>query len=844
MNAKKTGKKMSAKSSQLANRTWIKRLLASAFGLSVGVTAFASVASAQEMDRPTERARWKAEWRQEGVVVDAQQAKALGGSLPLEFRKKMQEAAQQERAKWGGLIPGVTSKASAIPNVKLSAASETQAAILQAAASASAWVNIGPTKADVAKNGVILAKSDSGRVTGISINPTNHNDIYAAFSGGGVWRTTNGGTTWTPLTESLGSLSIGSMAVDPNNRNNILLGLGDAFDGTGVGVVKSGDGGVTWSAPVYLGTSTVVKDIVFAPTDSNIVLAATNKGVFRSTNKGNSWTQVNLNTGYGSAPFVWSIVWTGGRNFALSVATGPSNDDGQVFVSGNNGMFWTKAQNYTMDGCVVPPTVKAETAPEKAVMCFAPSLSGIGRSTLAAAPSNPNIVYAMAATPTASATDLADILKSTDGGRTWARLYSGDKPYNVTNNEATNMYGILGGQSWYNQLIKVDPLNPNIVYFGGNLAAVKTTDGGQSFTPISNWLGRFDLPYVHADFHGAAIEGSTMILGTDGGLFKSTDGGATFTDSLNVGLATHLIYSIGSSPANTNAVIGGFQDNGTRVRAGSTMTYNQYIGGDGFGALVHRTNANLMLGSLYYTRIQKSTNGGSLFSNAVSGISGAGNPSAAPFNTGLTYWEGPSNADTVYTWTNTRVYRSVNFGSSWSVVGATGLPTSGLFIRGVGVAKSNINAMGIVANGSRVFLTNNGGVSWTQAGSLPNSSSSLSKIEFDPTNPTVIYVTSVAANAAASHIWKSVNNGASWTVIEAGLPAGVPINTVKVDPTNSNIVYTGTHLGIYRSVDGGTSWARFGSGLPLVEVTDIYTSPDAKMLRVSTFGRGFWQINL
>lgn len=829
MNAKKTGKKMNANSSQLANRTWIKRLLASAFGVSVGVTAFASFASAQEIDKPTERARWRAEWRQEGVAIDPQQSKALGGSLPLEFRKKMLEAAQQERAKWGRMIPNVTTQGAALPAVKLSAASESQAAILQAAASASTWVNIGPTKADIAKNGVILAKSDSGRVTGISINPNNHNEILAAFSGGGLWKTVDGGGNWTPLTENLGSLSIGSMAVDPNNRNTIFLGLGDAFDGTGVGIVKSNDGGATWSAPVFLGTSTVVKAVTVAPTNSNIVLAATNKGLFRSVNRGNTWTQVNLNTGYETAPFAWSIVWTGGTSFAVSVAAGAGNDDGQVFVTTNNGAFWTKGKFYSANECGPAPV--------------APCVSGIGRSTLASAPSNPNIVYAMAATPTASSTDLADILKSTNGGASWTRLYAGDKPYTVINNEANNMYGILGGQSWYNQMIKVDPLNENIVYFGGNLAAVKTTDGGQSFTPISNWLGRFNLPYVHADFHDAAIEGSTMILGTDGGLFKSTDGGATFTDSLNIGLSTHLIYSVGSSPASEHAVIGGFQDNGTRVRAGSTMTYNQYLGGDGFGSVIHRTNANLMLGSLYYSRIYKSTNGGVTLNTSSSGISGSNNPNAAPFNTGITYWEGASNADTVYTWTNTRVYKSVNFGSSWAAVGATGLPASGLFIRGVGVAASNINVMGIVANGGRVFLTTNGGTSWKQAGVLPNNGSSTSKIAFDPTNPTVIYVTSVAADASRNHIWKSVNGGVSWVAIETGLPTGVPVNTVKVDPTNSNIVYAGTTLGIYRSVNGGASWARFGAGLPLVEVTDIYTSPDAKMLRVSTFGRGFWQIN-
>lgn len=822
MNAKKTGEPLSMMTSRLANSTWVKRVLTSAIGLAMGVSALASFA--QEKDRPSERARWRAEWQQEGVAVDLNANRAKGSVLSLVFKKDMLNAAQQERTKWGQMIPNGTLRADALPVSNSTPLTQTQQSVVQAAATGNVWSNIGPTKAEVMKNGFILPKTDAGRVTGISIDPANHADIMASFSGGGLWRTADAGANWTPLTESLGTLSIGSMAVDPSNRRNIYLGLGDAFDGTGLGVVKSTDGGRTWSAPVYLGMSTVVKSITVSPVDNNIVLAGTNRGLFRSVNRGSTWTEVALNTGYGVSPYVWSIVWTGGSNFAISVAPPlVANNDGQVFVSSNHGGSWRKASSFGLAG---------------------EGISGIGRVTLAVAPSNPNVVYAMAATPSASAYDLADILKSTNGGATWTRLYATEKPYNVINNESYYIDTLLNGQSWYNQMAVVDPLNENIAYFGGALLMAKTIDGGASFTPASNWLAQFNLPYVHADFHAAAIEGSTMIIGTDGGLFKSTDGGATFTDALNLGLTTHLIYSVGSSPASEHAVIGGFQDNGTRVRVGSTTAYNQYIGGDGFGAVVHRTNPKLMLGSLYYTRIQKSTNGGVNFASSTSGISGSNNSSLAPFNTGITYWEGAANADTVYTWTNTRVYKSVNFGSSWTAVGATGLPTSSLFIRGVGVAASNVNVMGLVANGGRVFLTNNGGVSWKQTAVLPNNFSSLSKIAFDPKNPSVIYVASVAANSAYNHLWKSVDGGNTWAVIETGLPAGVPVNTVKVDPVDSKIVYTGTTLGIYRSVDGGKNWARFGSGMPLVEVTDIYTSPDAKMLRVSTFGRGFWQINM
>jgi photosystem II stability/assembly factor-like uncharacterized protein len=372
----------------------------------------------------------------------------------------------------------------------------------------------------------------------------------------------------------------------------------------------------------------------------------------------------------------------------------------------------------------------------------------------------------------------------------------------------------------------------------------KTSDGGVTYTQKTNWLAQYSLAYVHADFHASAMSGSTLIVGSDGGLFKSTDGGTTFTDSLNIGLTTHLIYSVGSSPANRDAIIGGFQDNGTRVRSGTTTTFNQYIGGDGFGSAIHRTNANTMLGSLYYTRIYKSTNGGLTFTAANTGITESNNTSTAPFNTGITTWEGAANADTVFTWANAKVYKSVNYAGSWSALGVTGLPTTSFFIRGVGVAASNVNVLGIVANGGRVFLSNNGGTSWTTPAALPNNGSSLSKIAFDPTNPSIIYVTSVAADSTKNHVWKSVDAGASWTTIDTnGLPAGAPVNTIKADPGSPSTLYVGTHFGVYRSVDAGATWARFGTGMPLVNVDDIYISADSTLVRAASFGRGFWQLN-
>jgi photosystem II stability/assembly factor-like uncharacterized protein len=159
------------------------------------------------------------------------------------------------------------------------------------------------------------------------------------------------------------------------------------------------------------------------------------------------------------------------------------------------------------------------------------------------------------------------------------------------------------------------------------------------------------------------------------------------------------------------------------------------------------------------------------------------------------------------------------------------------------VAHSNQNILGVVASAGRVLLSSNGGSSWTELTNLPNNGLSLSFIWFDRVDPNIVYVSSVAPDAAAAHLWKSTNFGTSWTRIDAnGLPTGVPVDVVKTDPANPSIVYAGTHLGLYRSDDAGANWVRYGSGMPLVEITDVYISPDNSLVRASTFGRGFWEL--
>ena len=295
-------------------------------------------------------------------------------------------------------------------------------------------------------------------------------------------------------------------------------------------------------------------------------------------------------------------------------------------------------------------------------------------------------------------------------------------------------------------------------------------------------------------------------------------------------------------------MIAGLQDNGTRVRVSNSTVFNQEIGGDGFGCNINRGNSNQMLGSLYYTRPYKSTDGGLNFTQACSGITECNNSSTGVFTTRFAEYRGDTTGNTIYTFSNTKVYKTTNYATSWTAMGTSGFPTSpALYLRNVGSAQSNASTVGVVANSGRAYLTTNGGTSWTSIGGtlLPGNGNSLSAISFDPTNANTIYIASVAPTSSSNHLWKSTNGGTSFTAIDSsasGFPFGVPVNSIQPDPTNGAYLYAGTHLGVYRSTDGGATWARFGNGMPLVNVTDLYVAPDASLVRAATFGRSVWEL--
>jgi photosystem II stability/assembly factor-like uncharacterized protein len=372
------------------------------------------------------------------------------------------------------------------------------------------------------------------------------------------------------------------------------------------------------------------------------------------------------------------------------------------------------------------------------------------------------------------------------------------------------------------------------------------------------------LPYTHADFHAAAFTNiggkPTVFFGTDGGLSVSRDGGASWDDTKNRGLATHLIYALATSGVDRSTVLIGLQDNGTRFRRGISKVYNQTFGGDGFGTGWSQANGKIAVGSLYFSYIfysdqkpndqskwQQPTGDPSNFCLAsgidtcnANFVTSIATPTAAADSTGLVFF------------TNTKdyLYRTTDGAASWKpiFVGEPDNPDKDYFRPAqhvTGVHHTDLNRIAAVALEGFVRITTDGGKTWrAQDIKIPGYEGYNANIAW--AGDETLYVASENPYGDQTvYVLKSTDTGRTWKPAASGLPL-VPVTKLLVSPRDpsGNTLYAATWIGVYQTTDGGAHWRLFGAGLPAVQVSDLYLPADGSFLRVSTYGRGIWQVAL
>ena len=729
----------------------------------------------------------------------------MGGDLSPEFIEAMSAAVDAQRALYGPAGRGA---------IKVPAGGQ--------------WTNIGPDRSNWIQNGTRLTESDTGRIRTFLAHPGNDDVLYVLTSSGGLWKTTNFSAPrpdWRPLTDTILSTSGGGAALGKNPQT-IYLGTGDPFDpGIGGTAYASTDGGETWSKSFKLGPSTIVPDVkvdTTGPTD--VILMGTNGGLYRSINEGASYT-----------PVLSGLIWSLQRTSAGWLAARETATGGSIAISTNQGATWA--------------LIPAAGAP-----------TGIGRVTLAVGKPGDEVVYAFAANTGSAAQK--DLYRSTDGGLTWTALgLDTKKPLNPNPDQLD--LNIMQDQASYNQMLLVDPNDParNTVYIGGQLSSAKTTDGGATWRVLTNWLAQFDLPYVHADHHAAAfttLKGApAMLFGGDGGLFLSTDGGATFSSQKNDGLASYLIYTLTGNPKHADDALIGLQDNGVRFRTGTGGTYNMVFGGDGFGVGWSQAVDRITLASAYYSYIVRSfrnpPNQQGKWFNGFNGIKEFFNPAETHFNTAIATPRAAADPEglTFFHRTKFKLYRTTDGAASWKSVFETPVPVppatpaSRVQLRAsshpIGISPIDLNHFGVVGNGANLWFTTDGTTFQNRvltgvAGGWPGFNATLAYA-----SNTTMYIGNEAPIGTTMRVIKSTDGGTTWTNASSGLPA-VPISKILVSTTDANTVYAATWTGVYRSVNGGQSWELFGQGLPIVTMTDLYMPTDGSYLRVATYGRGIWEI--
>lgn len=728
-------------------------------------------------------------------------------------------------------------------------------------ASLGQWTSLGPGNA-------------GGRIRALVIHPLDPNIMYTAGVAGGVWKSVDGGGSWFPLTDFLPNIAVNALAMDPSNFDVLYAGTGEGYNNRGrvrgAGIFKTTDGGATWTRLENSNRSTLwyVNRIVVSKADPNRVYAATWTGIYRSLNAGQSFTQVlSISNALGCQDLVIHTE----ENVDTLFAACQGSPQGSIYRNTNAGGDGAWQAVFTAQHMARVALAIAPSRPRTIYAIAESSMPGACPGSPGARP--PGQCFRLG---------LLALWRSTEGGDpdTWEERTSNQSENPINPGLLTNSQGYYrdlctGGvktfssQGWYDMAIAVDPFDAEIVWVGG-IDLFRSNDGGANFGMASFWNAARDTPsWVHSDQHLIVFHpnyngdsNQAVYVVNDGGVFVTQNARAEVANgaqgpcrstntqvrwaNLNNNLGVTQFYH-GTVFPGGHAFIGGTQDNATQLglAADGPNRWNYLIGGDGGYVAVNPRDPRIVFGATTNLSLRRSDNGTATFVSATSGIA---EPSSN-FDFSAPYRLDPQEPERM--WIGGRsLWRSPDSARTWTKASAELNANSA--VNAIAISPVDPNRILAGTRDGRVYRTDQG---LTSDGDTvfesvrPRAAGVVSSLEFHPTNPNIAWATYSNFNSATSdrHVYKTEDGGATWTGLDGTGDSAIPdlpVHHVLAHPENPETLYAGTDLGVFVSLDGGASWAREDLGVPYttVETLVLEKSGSGYYLFAFTHGRGAYRV--
>lgn len=664
------------------------------------------------------------------------------------------------------------------------------------------WEEIGPIDKPLNGTG---QPNGNGRLNTICFHPTDEDEIWVGAPAGGLWKTTDGGQSWSSNTDDLATLGVSSILIDPTDTDIMYIGTGDrdAGDAPGRGVYKSTDGGINWVQSNSGMGNREVGAMVMHPSNSSYIVAATSGGIYRTQNGGSTWTLESSNTS-----FYKDIKYKPGSTSTLYATMTYGNTNAGFYRSTNGGDTWTEITSG------LPSTAQ--------------------RYAIGVSEDDPNVVYLLRSIGSA----YGGVYKSTNSGLSFSTQSTSPNLLGWAENGSGS-----GGQGWYDLAIEVDPTDADIVYVGG-VNIWKSVNSGVNWDCVGHWVGSSTAASVHADQHWFAYSpvNGNLYACNDGGLYYTDDDGDTWPE-ISSGLGIAQIYKIGVSQQTHELVINGYQDNGTAIW--DDTIFRTERGGDGMECIIDYSDDDYMYASVYYGNIARSTNNGYSFggfaANNTNGITESGawvTPYILDKDDPNIMFIGYKNV-----WrTTTAKSSSVSF----SAISNNLAGSNSTNMRQLRQSKVDGNRLFAIRGDNKLFRSDNAlstNPTWTDLTAYLPGSGTLRDIETHPYDEDIAWI------SRGNQIWKSFNGGTSWTNITGNLP-NQSYNTIVADPLSNDGLYVGGYAGIFYIDDNLSNWVSFYDDFPdnvPVRELEIYHPQgnwQGSRIRAATYGRGLWESDL